>query len=91
MRKFALTLFLAFAGTGITSSAVAESCPVNIGDYGYHDGRGGSFGETLNALQRLRPHCVCMLNKQWIKEWYYGWDDVNGRLEYGKWLKKCNR
>ena len=91
MKKLSLSFILAVAATGIASSAFAESCPPNIGDYGYHDGRGGSFGETLNTLERLRPHCVCKLNKQWIKEWYYGFGDADGREEYSNWLMKCNR
>ena len=91
MKSFSLALLLAVAVTGITSPANAESCPANIGDYGYHDGRGGSFGETLMSLGMNRPHCICKLNKQWIKEWYYGWGDAAGRQEYSNWLKECNR
>ena len=91
MRKFPLTLLLAVAATGITSSAFAESCPVNIGDYGYHDGRGGSFGETLMALGMNKPHCICKLNKQWVKEWYFQQGDAIGRQDYNSWLLECNR
>ena len=68
MKGFSLYLFIAVASTGIASPAYAESCPANIGDYGYHDGRGGSFGETLMALSMNKPYCICKLNKQWIKK-----------------------
>ena len=84
--------FVVLAATiGLGGPAFAESCPANIGEYGYHDGRGGSFGETLMALQMRTPHCICKLNKQWIKEWYDGWGDDSGRKEYNNWLKECNR
>ena len=87
MKGFSLYLFIAVASTGIASPAYAESCPANIGDYGYHDGRGGSFGETLMALSMNKPYCICKLNKQWIKKWYFQQGDAVGRQEYNSWLK----
>ncbi|MDB4337952.1 hypothetical protein N9997_01270 [Synechococcus sp. AH-603-L18] len=102
MKRFSLILFLAVAATGIASSANAESCPANIGDYGYQDGRGGSFGETLMALGMNRPHCICKLSPQWVKEWYYSEQPgssyygpeteriANGERDFGAWIKRCN-
>ena len=89
MKSFSLGLLLAVAVTGITRPANAQSCPANIGDYGWTDGRGGDLGETLMALASWAPGCGCKLNKQWIKEWYYS---GNGGAEaYSNWLKECNR
>lgn len=74
-----------------TDLSGVRPCPSEIGKYGYHDGRGGSFGETLMSLGMSRPHCICKLNKQWIKEWYYQPGDNIGRQEYSSWLTNCNR
>ena len=102
VKKLSLNFFLAIAATGIASSAFAESCPANIGEYGFKDRYGGSFGETLMALGMRAPHCVCKLNKQWVKEWYYSEQPetsyygpeaeriANGERDFGAWLKKCN-
>jgi len=91
MKKLSLFCLIVLASVGVASPSFSKSCPANIGDYGYEDGRGGSFGETLMALNMNAPHCVCKLNKQWIKEWYYGWGDATGRQEFANWVKRCNR
>lgn len=89
MGKFASTCLFLFASIGTINPSFSKSCPANIGDYGYNDGRGGSFGETLMALNMNAPHCVCKLNQQWIKEWYYSMGDVESKLNYSAWVKRC--
>ena len=100
MKKIIASLCLIAGSSAFSATpAIANSCPANIGEYGYHDGRGGSFGETLMALEGQRPHCICKLNKQWIKEWYDGFDgkvgdgfgDADARQYYADWLKECKR
>ena len=91
MRNYSLGFLLVLASAGVASPSFAQSCPADIGKYGYEDGYGGSFGETLMSLNMNRPHCVCKLNKQWIKEWYYSWGSADGRQEYSDWLKRCKR
>ena len=70
------------------ATASASSCPTNIGEYGYKDGRGGSFGETMMALKAGRPQCVCKLNKQWVKEYYYS---NNYKVGFDEWLRECGK
>ena len=91
MQNILLGFLLVLASLGVASPSLSQSCPADIGKYGYVDGRGGSFGETLMSLEMNSPHCVCNLNKQWIKEWYYGWGDATGRQEFANWVKRCNR
>ncbi len=89
MKKIIASLCLIAGSSAFSATpAIANSCPANIGEYGYHDRFGGSFGETLMALEGQRPHCICKLNKQWIKEYYYR-NDM--RQYYADWLKECKR
>ncbi len=93
MKKIIASLCLIAGSSAFSATpAIANSCPANIGEYGYHDRFGGSFGETLMALEGQRPHCICKLNKQWIKEWYTqdGFGKEGERM-YANWLKECKR
>ena len=84
MKKASLILLMFLASAGVANPSFSQSCPADIGKYGYVDGLGGSFGETLMSLNMNRPHCVCKLNKQWMKV-------ADGGSHYADWLKTCNQ
>ena len=73
----------------LESAQVTLSCPKGISDYVYKDKYGGSFGETLMSLRSSKPHCICKLNADWIKEWFDSYGEEDGQKEYESWKESC--
>ncbi len=61
--------------------STARGCE-GVSEYGYHDGRGGSFGETMMGVRMVRPKCYCSFNKKWVK-------DAMGYKIYKSWMNEC--